>query len=221
MKYWWRSILLSVIFIGTVFTITQMFSKSNPADKKIIPTAKFPQKIPLSNWNLINSGKGIEQTLVYKGQTYRYKDEQGRILTIKIHQEMYTEGNVGRLSSVYTGIQPATIILNPKYREEVGHYALFFYDNQANLTACINPQGISTVSEKEFAFNQYFYGLSWQRFMGWTIGKNDLVDDSCLWTLLSIPLKTEGSKYPLSLKNTNDILERTWIEWYKYWDNQL
>jgi cyanosortase A-associated protein len=48
-------------------------------------------------------------------------------------------------------------------------------------------------------------------FLAWLLGKASIRDRRCLWTQLSIPV-TE-----LEPKQAYLILEKSWQEWYQWW----
>ena len=97
-------------------------------------------------------------------------------------------------------------------KDPIGFYAAFTYQDQAYLSACINPRGISTVTQEQFNDNASDRALDRDVIISWLLGQTDLRDRRCLWTLISTPITTDSN-----LQDTNQKLEKIWISWYEWW----
>jgi cyanosortase A-associated protein len=176
----------------------------------------FPEKVPLASWQLQNTRplKATDASNFNSGQQYQYVKNRDR-LTVQTRYEHYTDGNVRRLLVVYVPIKPAMAQLAIKYRENAGYYGLFEYEGKAYLSACLNSTGQSTVTEQQFVQNRYAYGWNLKRSLLWIIGQNDLLDGSCFWTLMSVPLSSDS--YEIAIAKAYRDLEAAWFEWYQWW----
>ncbi|MBR8832133.1 MAG: hypothetical protein N5P05_002420 [Chroococcopsis gigantea SAG 12.99] len=176
---------------------------------------KFPDTINLKNWEMVKSlsipPKKKSQPF---GHLYEYR-RGDKELQIQTRYEVATEGNTSRLLMVYDSIPPATSVINEKYQSGIGYYGSFEYKNKTYITACINPKGETTVTQKQFVNNRYWHTSSVPRFLGWLAGQNDLFDGRCLWTSLSMPVNTFAP--PEELKKDRELVEAAWLEWAKWW----
>ncbi|WP_234376125.1 MULTISPECIES: cyanoexosortase A system-associated protein [unclassified Synechocystis] len=91
-------------------------------------------------------------------------------------------------------------------------YILQKGDITATITACLNPNAPSTLTEQQFISNKYRHNL---HFFAWLAGQKDLTDSSCLWTLISAPIAPDAT--PDEITQTFQQLETAWVEWYQWW----
>lgn len=215
--------ICAVLLTGMVAQIGRALLMPSVAKNTIAANIKnsvqFPPNIPISGWQLSNNqalkpseGKAI-------GHLYQYRNSKNEKVEIQIHHEDYAEGNMGRLLMVYGIAPPASALLRVKYRNNTGFYALTSYNNQAYLTACLNPIGESTATQEQFTQNKYKHGLEVFRTLGWFAGQNDLIDARCLWTVISTPLPADVDKQVLEEKYQK--LEAVWGEWIDWWNLNL
>lgn len=222
-----RLSLLAVTFGGSFLVLVKAVFFSNPAEETGMNYFDFPAKVPLQGWEQIKSTplkENIknEELAVYNGKEYQYIQDDNK-LDIQARFEKYSDSNVGRLLVVYTPLEPATVQLKLNYAEEVGYYAVFVYDNTIHISACINPKGKTTATEEQFVKNKYTYGLSVKRTILWILGQQDLVDSSCLWTLLSMPVPQASSTAmeEADIAATYQKLETAWFDWYNWWESRF
>jgi cyanosortase A-associated protein len=213
------AVLLTGALIETGRALLRPTVVKDTAAANTANSVKFPPSIPLSNWQLSTNkslkpspGQGL-------GHLYQYRNHNNEKVDIQVHDEKYTEGNIGRLLMVYDIAPPASALLTTKYQYNSGFYALTSYNNRAYLSACINPIGQSTATQQQFTQNKYQYGLNFVRTLGWLAGVNDLIDASCLWTLISTPLPADVDEQLLTKKY--ETLEAIWAEWYDWWNLNL
>lgn len=104
------------------------------------------------------------------------------------------------------------------YLDKVGYYALFFDQERAYLSSCINSYGFTTVTEDQFIYYRPL-DLSFSHISAYLIGTRDLFDSRCLLSTLSIPLgkNTMAELQKNSIEKKAQILEKAWIEWHQNW----
>ncbi|MBR8828587.1 MAG: cyanoexosortase A system-associated protein [Gomphosphaeria aponina SAG 52.96 = DSM 107014] len=214
-----RLSLLAVTFGSSLLVLGKGIFFSNSKPENSVNSFIFPEQVPLPVWEQIKSiplreKQKNEKLAVYNGQKYIYNQNDYE-LAIQARYEKYTDSNMGRLLIVYTPIQPGTVQIKLKYKEGIGHYGVFLYDEKIHITACINPQGKTTATEQQFVKNKYLYTLSLKRTLLWAIGQNDLADSSCLWTLLSGPFDSQADE--TTREATYEKLEAAWFDWHNWW----
>ena len=219
-----RSGLLAITFTSITLVLWQTLSTtqtSNQEQTQLVPF-DFPTNISLFPWKLIetNPVQTVTEPKTINGRQYEYLYKEQK-LQIETRYEPYTDGNVSRLLVVYTPIEAATVNLNLRYQENMGYYTLFADADKLYLSACINSSGDSTVTEQQFIRNRYGNDLNPQRIFWWILGQNDLLDVSCLWTLISTPLDPEVRDSSEELTQKIKILEAAWFDWYGWWQTRL
>jgi cyanosortase A-associated protein len=147
------------------------------------------------------------------GQKYQYLIDDIPV-EISLRYLIGTEANLFILIKELGNINLKEDELSQKIvrKDPIGFYAIFPYQNRLYLTACINPRGISTVTQEQFNDNTSDRALDREVIISWLLGQKDLRDRRCLWTLISTPIKAESD-----LKDTNQKLEKIWISWYEWW----
>ncbi|OKH22812.1 hypothetical protein NIES593_11875 [Hydrococcus rivularis NIES-593] len=214
-----RIVAIALTLGGVVGVLAKAILFPHAENERQLGTFDFPATVPIPQWQLV-SAKLLTATKPSQsdfGKRYQYSQNQKRV-EIEARYEHYTDGNIGRLLVVYTPIEPATVVPTVKYREDIGYYSLFEYKEKAYLSACLNPVGQSTVTEQQFVQNKYSYGWSPQRTIGWILGRDDLLDGRCLWTLLSTPVASDsGSTSQQAYQN----LETVWFSWHRWWKSKL
>ena len=212
--------LIGLTLLGTLAGITYSIIIP-PPDKKNLKsyTFDFPDTVPLSSWQFINSealpGDGQVKAI---GKKYQYRNhEQDLMAEIRFHR--YSSGNVSRFFNVYTPINAASLKMLGKHKDGIGYYALVNEGDQAVLSACLNPIGESTITEQQFSQNRYKHGWGVQQVFLWTIGHGDLLDGRCFWTALFTPIAEDTDENTIEEKY--QILEAAWFDWYRWWRQQL
>ncbi|ACK67391.1 conserved hypothetical protein [Rippkaea orientalis PCC 8801] len=206
--------LFAILLTGIIATIIRAFLVS-PDSKPPITPVTFPDAVPLEGWQPL-----AKTSPTPKGdkQLYHYTNN-GKTLEILASDRLYDGANVSRLLFKEASMPPATISISVKQKEGIGNYWMFEYENKAYLTACINRVGESTVNEQQHTQNKYKYGWSVGRTLLWVVGYKNLLETSCLWTLISIPITSDLTSS--DLEKTHQTLETVWIEWYDWWKPRL
>ncbi len=233
----WRSLrlgLLAVTFVGTALVWGRVVATPKADSKAVTPVAAnpLPSSVPLVGWQLIASqpidltqtakpGTAEEKADEFKfGRRYQY--QQGK-LTLQADQ-VYTQsdGNISRYLFVHSPIRTANANMKVKFQPGVGHYGLVTHDGKAYLSACVNPRGNSTVTESQFTQNRYANDLQVTRIVPWLLGQESLIDYRCLWTLMSVPLKSNATAdSSLTADQAYKSLETAWGSWHQWWQTNF
>ncbi|MEA5508850.1 cyanoexosortase A system-associated protein [Crocosphaera sp. UHCC 0190] len=215
-----RISLIAIVLLGVVgVTIRSFFVLSSQGDSEVSSKKdlfEFPATIPLKEWQMIDSK--LAPSEIHNIQVYQYQNN-GEKLEIKTSYRQYDGANVSRLLFKEAKIPPATVVMNIKNQEGIGHYGMFQYEDKAYLTACLNKAGENTVTEQQYTQNKYKYGWSPQRTFLWILGQNDLFETGCLWTLISTPV--EANLETTTLEKKYQTLETIWSDWYGWWKPKL
>ena len=178
----------------------------------------YPPEITLPSWQLLET-QGMTTGNQPPGWHYRLQHRRlepkmtAQILTV---YQPYSDGNVSRLVAAYTEAKPAMVYIHTLEHPETGYFGAFLFQDQAYLSACVNPRGRSTVTEQQFAGNRYRYNL--QLWKGLS-GQGDWSDSRCLWTLLSTAIAPQSS--PAEIAETFENLETAWVEWCQWWKHKF
>ncbi len=213
MKQNWQKIqtaILGIAFLATTtILIRGLFFSSNSAQTNE-ETIDFPEKVILDNWQFVNS-ESIASTENAQSWQYQKKNQQLQIKTYYIYS---SEGNVNRFLQIYQDIPPATLNFEIKYQDNIGFYAFFIYENQPTIASCINPYGETTVTSQQFAQNISQYGLQAKRILPWLLGQQDLINRSCLFTIVTVNFHDIVSEKERTLDDY-PTLEQAWFSWYE------
>ncbi len=213
-----RLVLLALTLgsIAAVLTKAMLSPKSN--DASLVNAFEFPDSVPLSQWQFLDTKPlEISPKTSVAGRLYQYGQNSDR-LKIETRYERYADGNISRLLHLYTPIKPATVLMTPKYQPGVGNYGLFEFQDHAQLSACFNGKGESSITDQQFTSNKYTHGFGIKRTLLWIAGQDDLFDGRCLWTLISTPITADN---PAALEAAYQKLEKAWFDWYRWWKPKL
>ena len=149
---------------------------------------------------------------VLASQKYRYR-QNNQQLEIEMRYLASTSGELDGYLKNYASIelQNTQLLQNLRQHQAVGFYSVFVHQGLAHLSACINPNGGSTVTSALFLANRYTYDLQLRRMLPWLLGKESLPDKRCLWAHLSIPSNQ------VSAETSYSVLEKAWYSWYQWW----
>lgn len=222
----WKKLRLPVLiitFTSAVFVFGRTITDPE-IGKRTATRFIFPSVVPLPQWQSLPGkplpNQTVEQLpygkLVLPGMHYRYQ-QNGIPLDIKMRYEINASGDVKQLIEMHTDVRFLPNQSQPIIRERkpLGYYGVFVYKQQAYLGACINPSGGSTFTSAQFDYNRIHYDLQFQRLLLWLLGRQELRDNRCLWTHLSIPLNQSSPESAYS------VLEQAWFSWYKWWQTRF
>ena len=120
------------------------------------------------------------------------------------------------INNYYDNFEKSSQLKNAvEKKEKDGFYLNFTNDNQLHFTACINSQGQTTVTSRQFI--NYFYKSSLSNFeigniLNWLLGKTVLNDKRCL--LLETSIDNPSS-------DRDAQLMRAWTELVSYWQKNF
>jgi cyanosortase A-associated protein len=215
-----RIILLAVTCFGVLCTIGKLILDADAASRQVSNFA-FPANVLLKDGQIVESqlltDSAIQEQKKYDatiaGRRYRYRYDS-ILLDIEMRYIIGTLGNVEEFIKNNTTINlpPSKLFKTVRYQEGIGYYGLFIYQNKAYLSSCINPQGNSTVSTKQFFNNRNIYNIRLNRLLPWLLGEQSFFDRRCLWAHLSTPIN--DSDYQTTYK----VLEKAWFACYLWWN---
>lgn len=215
-----RISFLTIIF-GSVFFFLGRAILLPTASKVKITSFIFPTAVPLPEWQLKNNQplavSMTESPNYLSGRYYQYI-RNGLLLDIEMRYIVNTKGDVKSFIQDYSSIPPfpAQLPLVLRQQEGIGFYGLFTYQQRAYLSTCINSRGGSTVTDLQFRQNRDIYDniLNMrfkERLLPWLQGRGSIRDMRCLWTHMSIPIKSSSSE------DAYQTLEKAWFSWYEWW----
>lgn len=208
--------LLAILVAGSLLIFLRSLIDSNIGK----PTpAVFPDRIELAQAKFTQSETLIDtKDFFFKpkylsGHHYKFVVDNQPI-DIALRYAVGTEGDVPIFLKELGNIDMSEDEIRQKIvrKDPIGYYAMFTYQNQAYLTACINPRGISSVTKEQFDDNASDRAMDREVIISWLLGQKDLRDRRCLWTLMSTPLAADQNS-----DVTNQKLEKIWISWYEWW----
>jgi cyanosortase A-associated protein len=211
----WKNIRLSFLAV-TLLGVILVLAKSIliPAQGKHIASAfVFPSTVPLTGWQPLSSNLLVTPNpkhLNYlSGRQYQYIQNDLQ-LNIEMRYVVNTVGDVKEFIKQNTNIPLSKVTL--RQQAGIGFYNLFTTQGKAYLSSCINPRGGTTVTDRQFKQNRNTYDVQLNRLLPWLLGQENLKDNRCLWTHLSVPLKHTTSDHAYQK------LETTFFSWYQWWE---
>ncbi|UBF28757.1 cyanoexosortase A system-associated protein [Kovacikia minuta CCNUW1] len=220
MKSFWQPVRLSLL-VGVLGSVVGIWGWTIAAPKtgKVAQNNAypFPAIVPLTTWQLLKTTPlpPNPSTNLSPGQRYQYRNTQ---TSLEVEARvMGGDDNISRFLETYTAIGADKVNLVIKNQPQVGFYGVLTHNGRAYLTACINHQGGSTVTEQQFRQNPQNYHLQVNRVLPWLLGRETLIDRRCLWTLMSTPMPTTAKVETIASAETFKTLETAWFSWYEWW----
>ncbi|OCR02358.1 cyanoexosortase A system-associated protein [Oscillatoriales cyanobacterium USR001] len=214
----WKTLrisLLAITFAG-VALFTGKFILYPPADKHTVTKFQFPESVPLPEWQQVKS-KPIDisnNSGVNAARQYSYQ-KNSIFLEIEMRYLVDTIAEVQGMVKAHNVLKSYPGKLTIANAQGVGFYGVLQHQNRAYLTACINPRGGSTVTSEQFRYNRNTYDVNFTRIVPWLLGQIKLQDRRCLWAQMSISLDRTTPT------DANKILEKTWISWHQWWQQNF
>ncbi len=220
------------VILGFIFLSFGLFFSPIPG-VNTIASYKFPEQIPLSNWQLTDSYPSslIAKTLTSKSdrtqgedsetenletvlanQTYRYKNND-YLLQINTHYIVNTSGNIKDHYEKFQGLPKLKKTIEKQTKD--GSFLYFIEDQQPSFIACINYQGKTTVTPAQFGRSLYTSASNnFQIFhvLNWLLGKTVLNDKRCL--LLEVAIDSRSPDHDAQLMTA-------WTELVSYWQKNF
>jgi len=185
-------------------------------------TFQLPEQVPLSDWQWQESKafklEGNESASQPSGRHYQYF-KNGVLLNVETYYLSKASDNnadIKQLLQSLTHLPPDLIQTSTVYYQSgIGFHSFFTHQKTAYLTACMNPEGESTVDQKQFVNNQINRALQPERLTQWIQGRVPLRDDRCIWVMMSTPL--EG----MDQKTAQTVLAAAWVDWFNWWKSRF
>jgi len=182
---------------------------------------QLPNQVPLNTWQL-NSSNNLQKALqngAISARQYAYTSTQANLKV----DALYINGVVSipkYLESI--GLKHPSNNFRIHYLEKIGYYALFFDQERVYLSSCINSNGFTTVTEKQFIDHRPI-DLSFSHISAYLMGTRDLFDSHCLLSTLSIPITPNNvvNSQTNSMEKKAQILEKAWIAWHQNWKDHF
>jgi cyanosortase A-associated protein len=178
----------------------------------------FPATIPLAGWQPVDhyplTSPEDKKLTPIASQAYQYQGN-GKTLTIEMRYLTATKGDVTQFMRWYSKI-PDSVATEVHQQPGKGSYVFLTYQNKAYLSSCINPQGQSTATGRQYLQSKVISGINPKQLLGWLVAKDTLFDQRCLWSHLSLPVKS-----PADLEATHGLLRETWGLWYDWWQTNF
>lgn len=189
--------------------------------RKDIPPLSFPSQLSLSGWNEKSSVSLVKQPKtgttprlhrLQSGQEYTYEN-QAQEVTVALRFFAPTFGEIENyIKRTYDEpIQSAYEEGETNYLPNYGQYRLFEDGTEAYLSACLTPEGESTVSVTDYV-NKTNAGIFQVRgLIPRLLGERSLRERRCLWVNLSTPLNGNTPA------NSYQVLEAVFQQGYSQW----
>lgn len=210
-----RLVLLAGVLGSTIWVLSRAIATPEAQTTSEQPN-NLPEKISLSEWELQTSSELEPEADLPSGRQYQYR-QRATPLEVKVRL-MISDGNISRLLFVHTPIKSANAGLQVRYHTGVGHYGVLAHQDRLYLSACVNPRGESTVTEPQFMQNRYKYDLQVGRVLPWILGQEPLLDQRCLWTLMSMPFPANTKTDRVAAEEALKTLENAWYSWHRWWE---
>jgi cyanosortase A-associated protein len=204
--YWQRYVrpawLIFMIALTASALIKAVFFHEAPKTQNKVFAA--PTRIDLSPYKFIQS-ENIQQ-----GKMYQYESNKVKY-NVELRYFSQTQGDITKYLSKFKDIKISTQELDKSIvKSNNTYYSLTKINKKAYLNACINPNGGSTVSVRQFKYNRTVHDITLERFVPWLLGRVKLKDERCLWANLSTPIISNNTD--LAYRN----LEGIWNVLYKW-----
>jgi cyanosortase A-associated protein len=191
------------------------------------PKFKLPDQVSLSEWRSLSSENLLP--MVQKHQEAKVADAR-RYLYTSLTQDtlridvLYIKASAVMPKSIeLLNLKYSLDSLNIRHQKMIGHYALFNDQDRVYLSSCINPRGLSTVTEDQLISNRNYYDFTPDRIGAYLLGFSYIRDNRCLFTVMSVPLEKAqiSNLQNNSLDNHHQKLEKAWTNWYQKWENNF
>ena len=186
---------------------------------RTVKSFHFPDYVSLTNWKQIkNDSVPIKpqvnpeqkEDLITSAQSYQYIQDNVTV-DVSLFYVVNTRGNINQLIETHTNISQQVISKQQvKQYRDMEFYSLFYDGDRAYLSSCLNPQGTTTVTSRQFSEHLNQVNISPSLMGKWLLGKASIRDRRCLWIHLSLPLSSE-------FNDPDQILENTWRELVQWW----
>ncbi|MEB3310443.1 MAG: cyanoexosortase A system-associated protein [Snowella sp.] len=213
MSLWdhYRSSVLAIACGGTLLALGWGL-KTSLQPRPTVAEMALPKTVPLAGWQQTQSyplmAEGSALLKPISSRAYQYRHPQGWDLEIQAYYLDASQADIHDFLQTYTTLSSTPQI---SHQPHIGAIAVLPTPNRVYLSACINPQGPSTVTADQYLRVKLISGKTLSWFKDWLWGRAPLLDQRCLWSHLSIPLRS-----PSDTKNAQKILEKAWHRWFEW-----
>jgi cyanoexosortase A len=192
--------------------------------RKEVKPLSFPSQLSLASWkekasvSLVNANEQTETKLhpnrVRSGQKYRYQNSETEVaVALRFLSPTFGEVESYIKKTYDQSLQTAYRQGKTSYIRNLGHYRLFQDGTRAYLSACLTPEGESTVSLTDYMNKTNAGVFQWEYVIPRLLGTKSLRERRCLWVHLSTPLEQQ------SPEQSYRLLESVFGEGYSQWQS--
>lgn len=193
-----RALVTSACIAAMITSVKVVVS---PVVPFALQTPVLPENLPFLTWQKV-SRRLDDQT-----GRYRYRRGEDRL---NVEVALQQGGNLMEQISQRWDIPDQEISI--RRTREIGEYGVFADKRAAYLTACIPPNGLTTITTSQFTINQIQQAVNPQRALTHFFDYASLTDSRCLWVTLSTPLDSD------SLETASfRTLQSAWFELNLQW----
>lgn len=211
LRNYYRSSILAIALGGSLLTLgfgLQTALQPRPTVAEIT----LPETVPLTGWQLIQSSpllpEGSALLKPISSRVYQYRNVQGGELEVQAYYLDANKADIEDFLKNYTTLPSRPQI---SYQLNIGAIALIPAQHRMYLSACINPQGPSTVTADQYLRAKLLSGKTFSWFKDWLWGRANLLDQRCLWSHLSVPLRSPSANQEAQL-----VLQEAWRNWFEW-----
>lgn len=184
---------------ATLLTLLKTFTTPiTPLSDKAL---SLPEQFSLESWQWVDSSVTDDS-----GQ-YLYRMDS---TSLEIQMTLQNGGDL--LSKTRQAWKISADEFEVRERQDVGAYGIFSTAEAAYLTTCINPEGPTTATARQFGRNQLQQAIQPQHIVAWLIDQTAFRDPRCLRVTLSTPLDTEQTA-----EGAFQSLESVWLDLNTQW----
>ncbi len=219
-----KKYFLITVFVSSCIAIGVSLFTPKYQDR---PKFQLPDRVSLNEWRSLPSEdltsllKEPTKAVVADARKYLYTSPTQDVLRIDV---LYVKEVVVIPKFLeILDLQYSINNLDIRHQKNIGYYALFNDRERAYLSACINPRGLSTVTQEHIISNRNDYDFTPDRVINYLLGITYIRDNRCLLTAISLPLENKQNQdlNNTSLNNSYQKLEKVWINWYQKWENNF
>ncbi len=187
--------------------------------RREIKSLQFPSQVTLSGWEEQNSVSlvdnpetGLQLHRLRSGQKYHYQ-QQGTEVTAALRFFSPTFGNIEHYVKKTDDppLQKAYAQGKTSYLPDLGTYRLFNDQETAYLSACLTPEGESTINVAAYV-NKTNRGIfNWETLIPRLLGQRSLRERRCLWVHLSTPLQQDSPED--SYRRLESVFKTGYSQW--------
>lgn len=210
----WKSLRVSLLALtfGGVILVLGKSVFGTASEKRLTAKAfEFPTNVPLPSWQSLGSQPLMEPL----GRNYQYRQGDLKLIIEMRYVESSFENEALFRKYNPSVLSPGELTPTIRYHRAIGAYSLSLNEQRAYLRACINPRADSAITYTQLIQNRYKTDLRFSRLLPWLMDQESLLDNRCLWTHLSLPIKDS------SPEQAYQTLESTWLPWYEWWHSRF